>query len=295
MLKRNKKRGKREKREKRDQDILQLQSNLKKLLKRQSRAYDKQPQEFKNDFKYMAWIYLARKFKDVACIPMSRVDQREHLGSMFAFDKANDNFYFPRDWDQDIADCKRRLILYSLTVYDSKTPDSNAHGTMVIVDSKKKTIELFDSAWEKRNNRPSPVDLRMAVFAKNHGLKYISPQEIAYRKEYSLQHMQEDDTIWRGQYQSAEVGHCSSWAFLYADLRLANPDISPLLVSEMLQKDLNADGKSTEAVRRYRQWVMRFSPLILAKYKKSKKVGETLENFLIRNFHDLSRKPLRYM
>ena len=122
----------------------------------------------------------------------------------------------------EIKKCmNHRLIPISLEII---TPESGTHANIIIIDSKKKTIELFEPHGA-RDNQSELESISRAYYKVSHNVhkffrmnlpefRYIPPSK--YEPEEGLQ-MKLD----------AFSGLCVTWSILYLHYRILNPDVNP--------------------------------------------------------------------
>ena len=125
-----------------------------------------------------------------------------------------------------------RFIPISLEII---TPESGTHANIILIDTKKKTVELFephgardnDSELESISRAYYKVSRNIHRFFKMNfpGLRYIPPNK--YEPEEGLQ-MKLD----------AFSGLCVTWAILYLHYRILNPDVQPAKLIRYLERKM---------------------------------------------------------
>ena len=125
---------------------------------------------------------------------------------------------------------KYRLIPISLEII---VPNAGTHANIILIDSKKKTVELFephgarsnDSELESISRAYFKVSKNVHKFVRNYlpGFKYIPPSK--YETEDGLQARLD-----------AFSGLCITWSILYLHYRILNPDLNPKKLMEYLDK-----------------------------------------------------------
>ena len=153
---------------------------------------------------------------------------KPHLDSVKPVDQEASKNTFMRE----VTKCftKARLAPISLEII---VPGVGTHANMIIIDSHKKTIELFephgnrndDSELESISKAYFKVSKNVHMFFKEilPTYEYIPPSK--YEPKYGLQERLD-----------AFSGLCVTWAILYMHYRLLNPDIDPKKLISYLDK-----------------------------------------------------------
>jgi hypothetical protein len=145
--------------------------------------------------------------------------------------KPSDIFVSKEKFIDEINRCmKYRLIPISLEII---VPNAGTHANIILIDSKKKTVELFEphgardnkSELESISRAYFKVSKNVHKFVRNYlpGFKYIPPSK--YEPEDGLQ-VRID----------AFSGLCVTWSILYLHYRILNPDLNPKKLMEYLDK-----------------------------------------------------------
>ena len=127
---------------------------------------------------------------------------------------------------------KHRLIPISLKII---IPEEGTHANIIIIDSKLKTVELFEphgnrgvnSELEDISKAYYKISRNVHRFFKAHlpDFKYIPPSK--YEPKHGLQARLD-----------AFSGLCVTWSILYLHYRVLNPDVSPKKLITYLDKKI---------------------------------------------------------
>ena len=133
----------------------------------------------------------------------------------------------------EIKKCMRhRLIPISLEII---VPGAGTHANIILIDTKKKTVELFEPHGN-RSNKSELESISRAYFKVSKNVQrffsrnlpnytYISPSK--YEPKEGLQARLD-----------AYSGLCVTWAILYLHYRVLNPDINPKKLVTYLDKKI---------------------------------------------------------
>jgi hypothetical protein len=193
----------------------------------------------------------------VVCIPEGRSPINPELkGSVFIYLKENKLYQSP-GIKETINNCRRqgiRFVIMTLNIADTVGPKGSSHQNMLIVDTKKETIERFEPHGQikklfykddqKKINRMIPDKLIKPNKLK---LKYLSPNLIS-------------PLIGPQRKADAFCGMCVTFSIMYTHLRLLNPHLSQKKVTEMMMRGTKERVK--EKILKY----ARFVEEILKKY-----------------------------
>jgi len=187
---------------------------------------------------------------NVVCIPEGRNPINPELkGSVFIYLKQNKLYQSP-GIKQSIEDCSRRgiqFVIMTLNIADTEGPEGSSHQNMLIVDTKKGTMERFEPHGQikrifyKDDQKKIDKIIRKDLIRKhNLKLKYLSPNLISPLK---------------GPQQKADAfcGMCVTFSIMYTHLRLLNPHLSQKEVTEMMMRGTKARVK--EKILKYARFV----------------------------------------
>ena len=183
------------------------------------------------------------KLKKLVCIPntsngwlqsfmkvhfFKNIDSiKPHLKSV----KPVDSFISKEKFLNEIKKCMgHRLIPISLEII---VPSGQTHSNIIIIDTKKKTVELFephggrsnDSELESISRAYFKVSKNVHKFVRMNlpDFKYIPPSK--YKPNHDLQ----------SRFDAYE-GLCVTFSILYLHYRILNPDLNPKKLMEYLDK-----------------------------------------------------------
>lgn len=141
-----------------------------------------------------------------------------------------------RFWETVTKWCKSRFVILGLYINGTVLTESAIHRNYLIIDKKLKTLERFEPNGMNEDNILAKVygikelDETLAQSCKEHGYKYIPPQDFCPRiGPQLLEHYQNE----AGE-RSDLGGFCTFWSIWYADRRLKYPDIPPKKLIEKL-------------------------------------------------------------
>jgi len=155
------------------------------------------------------------------------VSGSQGVKSVKAIDSRNSVATFISEIDKCM---KHRLVPLSLSI---NIPDVGTHANIVLIDTKKKTIELFEphgsrsknSELEEMSRAYFKVSRNVERFFKSYydDFKFISPRQ--YEPKEGLQERLD-----------AYSGLCVTWSILYLHYRILNPDIPQKRLIRYLDK-----------------------------------------------------------
>ena len=135
-----------------------------------------------------------------------------------------------------IKKCKKRIIAVSVQLIVENKPGT--HANMLILDTKKKTVELFEPHG-KRSEQTTMDSLEGAYNISDKLLKkyfhkffpdykYISPQD--FLPSYGFQAKLD-----------AYNGLCVTWSTMYLHYRVLNPDLTSKQITQHIKKKVNKE------------------------------------------------------
>ena len=131
-----------------------------------------------------------------------------------------------------------------------------AHANIIIYDTKKNTLELFDPHGSKTMDKFEPMKVRMMlkiIFEK------ISPS-ITFLESYEinpfmgLQKIQGKNEYLRT--PDEILGYCGAWTFFYLQMRLANPDLSQMSLIKQIKNEIIKKGNFFNMMRNYVKYII---------------------------------------
>jgi len=175
----------------------------------------------------------------------------------------------PRGFKKILKNCIRnpniRFVLMNIGLEVRHNKEFiKGHENFIIIDKKLKIAEHFEPHGyilsEPNYNLPELYQT-LTMFFDDFGYEFLQPNETC--PLFSFQHIEE-------QYKSTVKdvgGYCAVWSYFYADIRMANPDIPPLVLSTMILKELKYKPKT------FRKFIRNYS------------------QFLLQEIHKLSKQP----
>ena len=166
---------------------------------------------------------------------------KSHLESV----KPVDPFVSKDNFMNEVKKCMiKRLVPISLEIV---VPNVGTHANVIIIDTKKKTVELFEPHGA-RSNESELESISRAYFKVSKNVHkfvrmnlpdftYIPPSK--YEPEDGLQVRLD-----------AFSGLCVTWSILYLHYRILNPDLNPKKLMEYLDKTF-----TTKKMLRYTRYV----------------------------------------
>lgn len=203
-------------------------------------------QKYYNTFAFLKEILKRnKKLKNLVCIPnigsgwmqsflkiniFKGVKGSRAIDSIKPVDSENSKNKFIVEIDKCM---KNRIIPISLEII---VPGEGTHANIIIIDSKKKTVELFEPHGNRsKNSELESISRAYFKISKNVNrffstyypdFKYISPND--YEPSDGLQARLD-----------AFSGLCVTWSILYLHYRVLNPDINPKLLIKYLDKKIS--------------------------------------------------------
>ena len=203
-------------------------------------------QKYYNTFAFLKEIIKRNtKLQNLVCIPnvgsdwmqsFIKVHFFKNIGSLkphLESVKPVDSFVSKEQFMIEIKKCmSHRLIPISLEII---VPQVGTHANIVLIDTKKKTVELFEPHGA-RDNQSELESISRAYFKISKNVhkfvkinlpeyKFIPPSK--YEPEEGLQARLD-----------AFSGLCVTWSLLYLHYRVLNPDIPPKLLIQYLEKKI---------------------------------------------------------
>jgi hypothetical protein len=203
-------------------------------------------QKYYNTFAFLKEIIKRNtKLQNLVCIPnvgsdwmqsFIKVHFFKNIGSLkphLESVKPVDSFVSKEQFMSEIKKCmSHRLIPISLEII---VPQVGTHANIVLIDTKKKTVELFEPHGA-RDNQSELESISRAYFKITKNVhkfvkinlpeyKFIPPSK--YEPEEGLQARLD-----------AFSGLCVTWSLLYLHYRVLNPDIPPKLLIQYLEKKI---------------------------------------------------------
>ena len=203
-------------------------------------------QKYYNTFAFLKEIIKKnKKLQDLVCIPnigsgwmqsflkvnfFKGIEGSKSMDSIKPVDSMNSKNKFV----EEIHKCMRhRLVPISLEIM---VPGAGTHANVIIIDSHKKTVELFEPHGS-RDEKSELESISRAYFKVSKNVqrffsmyfpdfKYIPPSE--YEPKEGLQGRLD-----------AFSGLCVTWSILYLHSRVLNPDIPPKRLIDYLDKKIN--------------------------------------------------------
>jgi len=133
---------------------------------------------------------------------------------------------------------------------------SDAHANIIIYDTKKNTLELFDPHGSKTMDKFEPMKVRHVL---NVIFKKISPH-IEFLQSYEINPYIGLQTIQGGsEYlrQPDEVlGYCGAWTFFYLQMRIANPELSQMSLIKQIKGEIINKGNFFNMMRNYVKYII---------------------------------------
>ena len=128
---------------------------------------------------------------------------------------------------------KSRLVPISLEII---VPGVGTHANMILIDSEKKTVELFEPHGN-RNNDSELEDITRAYNKVSRNVqkffhKYLSDYTYIPPSKYLPKHGLQERL-------DAFSGLCVTWSILYMHYRILNPDVNPKKLVSYMEKKVN--------------------------------------------------------
>lgn len=132
---------------------------------------------------------------------------------------------------------KSRLCPIVLSVDMTDNGEYDSHANIVIIDNKKKTIELF----EPHGTRTESSELGDITAAYNKKLRILKTYFKRILPEYKFENVVDyvKKTAFQILYDPDEhTGYCVTWATLYAEYRILNPNITSENLAKYIDKKI---------------------------------------------------------
>ena len=207
-------------------------------------------QKYDNIFNFFDILMKKDKnIKEVLCIPdVGRKWMRSFLKVNLNKDKLDTSELMMKNvkpvdpevsidlFNQMIKKCKKRIIAVTVQLIVEGKPGT--HANMLVIDAKKKTVELFEPHG-KRSEQTTMDSLEGAYNISDkllkkyfekffHDYKYISPKD--YLPSYGFQAKID-----------AYSGLCVTWSTMYLHYRVLNPDSNSKEITKHIKKKVNKD------------------------------------------------------
>ena len=182
------------------------------------------------------------KLKEMVCIPNTNEllpsfvklnffkgikSIKSHLESVKPVDPFVSKNYFMNELNKCM---EYRLIPISLEIV---VPNVGTHANVIIIDTKKKTVELFEPHGA-RSNKSELESISRAYFKVSKNVhKFVRGNLPDYSYIPPSKYEPEDGLQFR---LDAFSGLCVTWSILYLHYRILNPDLSPKKLMEYLDK-----------------------------------------------------------
>ena len=223
-------------------------------------------------------LYLSYKFRDQCIIikPQKNYFESKMLKGNYTdyvylkyYEKNDDFNYIPDEFWNKIEDCmadKKRFIIIRIGIYFSK----GAHANLLIYDTVNKSLERFEphGAYHDYEKIYQNIDKKiLQLFKLNLGPSYVKN----YYKPLDYCPMKIFQALEKySNKQGDPGGFCAVWCLWYADLRLANPDLSR---DQLVDKAIAEIGKTGD----FKQFIRNYSHFIATLRKKLKNTADPMK------------------
>lgn len=132
---------------------------------------------------------------------------------------------------------------------------NSAHANILIYDTKKNTLELFDPHGSKTMDKFKPIQVRILIKII---FDEISP-DITFLQSYEinpfvgLQTVQTDEKL---KMTNEISGYCAAWSFFYFQMRIANPDLSQMTLIRQIKTEIINKGNFYNMIRNYVKYIL---------------------------------------
>lgn len=208
--------------------------------------------------------YFANKYKNLY-IPISRdnidnlieVEKNDMTHNVLSYNEpwvvyyhTNDDYYI-HPYLNNIINSERRkgdkdyaILLLSIKIINENT----LHANLLLYDFKNMTIERFEP-YGIIDNDYEMDDILEEELTWNTGLTYLRPDKITPNVSFqSIADENNMSNLKRGDFG----GFCLAWTLWYAESRLKNPKVEPLiLVKKLIKRINNLNIKFVEYIRNY--------------------------------------------
>lgn len=139
----------------------------------------------------------------------------------------------------------KRIIYIKLTLI----MEGGSHANIILIDTKKRTIERFDPYGETPYLNSNEMDDYFEMsFKKMHPIedfKYIRPRD--YFGGVGFQIISDDSNIINRKLGDP-LGYCLAWTLWYLEERLTNPDLEPSEIIKRGMQKINENNKQTKFI-----------------------------------------------
>jgi len=243
-------------------------------------------------------LYLLKRHKD-DCAPFTRfVNEDPYLDlSLFytcLLNKNNKPIYkilYPGSLKekaffnniQKCIDMKKRFIILPLTVVPPSCDSANSHANIMIFDTKKKTIERFETYGGKQfSDEKIFIDFDNKfdkLITKHIKYKYLRPKDICPKIGFQLLEERSIDHNIASIRKGDPGGFCAAWSFWYADLRMTYPNIEQKkLQHKAISIIKNNPITFRKFIRNYAQFILNERNKLYIKLKKIHNIPDTIIN-----------------
>ena len=147
---------------------------------------------------------------------------------------------------------KKRFFVISITL--QSVHRKMAHANILIYDSLKNELELFDPHGYNTAEHYDPKNVRFLIeymFQKiSPGAHFLNSFEM--NPLYGLQSVQ---TYESEQVENEIGGYCGAWALFYLHMRLANPDVPQITLIQNIKQEIIDKGNFTNFIRNYAKYI----------------------------------------
>ena len=264
---------------------------------------------FKTNIKYTDWVgqfndilfgilYLLKRHKD-DCVPFSQfVNEDPYLDlSLFYTCHLNKNYkpiykiLYPGSLKEEAffnniqkcIDMKKRFIILPLTVVPPSCDGGDSHANILIFDTKKKTIERFETygGMILPDDRIF-IDLDKKFekqITKHIKYKYLRPKDICPKIGFQLLEERSIDYGMASTRKGDPGGFCAAWSFWYADLRMTYPDIEQKKLQQKAISIINNNPITfRKFIRNYAQFILNERNKLYIKLKKIHNISDKIIN-----------------
>ena len=130
-----------------------------------------------------------------------------------------------------------------------------AHANVLIFDTLKNTLELFDPHGYNTLGDYDPKNVRFLI---EYIFKKISPRahflnSFEMNPLYGLQYI---ESLERSEKVENEIGgYCGAWVLFYLHMRLANPDVPQIRLIQNIKEEIIDKGNFTNFIRNYAKYI----------------------------------------
>ena len=204
-------------------------------------------QKYYNTFAFLKEVIKRdNKLQEIVCIPKTSEGWMESFMKVHFFKNINsvkphlesvkpvDPFVSKDKFMDELKKCMvKRLIPISLSII---VPGVGAHANIILIDNKKKTVELFEPHGS-RSNKSELESISRAYFKISKNVhKFVRVNLPDYTYIPPSKYEPEDGLQAR---LDAFSGLCVTWSILYLHHRILNPDLHPQKLVQYLEKKIN--------------------------------------------------------